>query len=183
MLPEEASTKPDSVEAGEATPNGSFSDWLFPGIFIVVGLAIMFFGIRNAERDLLSTKWPKAEGSIRSSLVHRSTNKKGTTYQANVWFDYKVSEMAYSGDRVSFAQFGLSGPGHAQSIVNRYPPGAKVKVSYAPENPDLSVLEPGLTIADSFLPLGGAVFVVAGYYLGPSRKRKPAANLRVAPPT
>jgi hypothetical protein len=162
-------------EDDQALPNGSFSDWFFPGIFIVAGLAIILFGLQGARRDYESTNWPKADGSIRSSIVRRSTNKNGVSYQANVLFDYVVSGVAYSGSQVSFSQFGLGSSNHAQSIVDRYPKGARVKVSYAPGDPALSVLETGLSIADSFLPLGGAAFLIAGYYLGPSRKWKPTA--------
>jgi hypothetical protein len=109
-------------------------------------------------------------------MVHRSSNKNGISYQANVSYDYAVSGVAYSGSEVSFSQFGLGNSTHAQSIVASYPKGKKVKVSYAPDHPDLSVLETGLTIADSFLPLGGVAFLVAGYFLGPSRKRKSDTN-------
>ena len=156
--------------------SGSFSDWLFPGIFIVAGIAIMLFGTRNAERAFVSVNWPKADGIIRSATVHRSTNKNGISYQANVLYDYAVSGVTYSGNQVSFSQFGLSSSNHAQSIVDRYPKGKKLKVSYAPGDPALSVLETGLSIADSFLPLGGAAFLIAGYYLGPSRTKPTAAR-------
>jgi hypothetical protein len=156
----------------EVVATASFSDWLFPGVFIVVGFAIICFGVRNAERAFVSTNWPKADGIIRSSIDHRSSNKNGITYQADVSYDYAVSGVPYSGSEVSFSQFGLGNAPHAQSIVASYPKGKKVKVSYAPDHPDLSVLETGLTIADSFLPLGGAAFLVSGYFLGPSRKRK-----------
>jgi Protein of unknown function (DUF3592) len=165
----------------KAVSTGSFSEWLFPGFFIVVGFAIVFIGVRSAARDYASADWPKAKGSVRSSMVRRSTNKNGVSYQADIVYDYAVAGMAYSGDQVSFSQFGLGSSDHAQSIVDRYPKGAKVQVSYAPVDPTLSVLETGLTLPDTFLPLGGTVFLIAGYYLGPSRQRRSTvANAAVA---
>lgn len=170
MLSRASSEKPVRSDNGNAVSSASFSDWLFPGIFILVGIAMICFGARNAERAFVSTNWPKADGTIRSSMVHRSSNKNGVSYQANVSYNYAVTGVEYSGTQVSFSQFGLGSAPHAQSIVDRYPKGKTVKVSYASAHPDLSVLETGITFADSFLPLGGAAFVVAGYFLGPSRR-------------
>ena len=51
---------------------------------------------------------------------------------------------------------------HAESIVDRYPKGKKLEVSYNPEKPEVAVLEPGITIG-SYLPLGiGAMLVLLG---------------------
>ncbi len=154
--------------------SGGLSDWVFPGIFIAVGLALILFGLQRAERAHASSRWPKADGIIRLSAVRRSTNKNGISYQANLEYTYTVSGAPYSGDRVSFSQYGTGNAKHAQSIVDRYPSKRTVKVSFEPGHPELSVLETGLTFADSFLPLGGAAFLAAGYYLGRPPKRKDA---------
>jgi hypothetical protein len=170
--PNESSGGSTEIEKHQSNATSSSCEWLFPGIFIIIGLVMVLFGFRNAERAYASKYWPQAEGTIRSSAVRRSTNKNGVTYLANIAYDYVVLGTRYSNDLISFSQFGLNSSGHAESVVRRYPKDKKVRISYAANDPTLSVLEPGLCFSNSFIPLGGAAFVAAGWLLGPSRKRK-----------
>ncbi|MEK7750968.1 MAG: DUF3592 domain-containing protein, partial [Acidobacteriota bacterium] len=50
----------------------------------------------------------------------------------------------------------------AQSILERYPTGARAPVSYDPADPNTAVLEPGVTSEAYWLPGAGAAFLLFG---------------------
>lgn len=136
---------------------------IFPLPFILAGGAVLAFGLRNVNRANSSTHWPTAEAVIRESRVaSHSGNKGGTTYSAEVRYEFTVAGVVHSGDSVGFGDFGSSDSDKYRRIVNRYPVGSKTKVSYMPEDPSVVVLEPGVKGQTWFLPGAGAVFFLAG---------------------
>jgi Protein of unknown function (DUF3592) len=126
----------------------------------VVGLVFMAVGgfifspaykeLKNAQDSL---NWPTTDGVVISSEIKESTNENSTTYSANARYKYSIGEKSYSSDQVSFGQYSSSNPEYAQSIVQRYLAGQKVKVHFNPTNPNNSVLEPGASWV-SYMPLG-----------------------------
>ena len=67
-----------------------------------------------------------------------------STYHAEILYSFTVDGEPRSGNRIAFGDYGSSNPSHAQEIVNRYPVGKAVRVSYLPGQPDVCLLEPGL---------------------------------------
>src|SRR6476646_2806524 len=64
--------------------------------FIIIGAVVRLFGLQNLQRAHASTAWPTINGEIKSSGVGRSTNRKGTTYRAEIAYDYWISGTLYS---------------------------------------------------------------------------------------
>ena len=155
----------------EADRSPSLSDWFFPGLFFLAGWVLLFLGLRNVYLAHESRNWPKTEGTILSSTVRHDSTRKSGSFRAEVTYTYTAGSVSFTGDRISFGNFGTSGTGHANAIVARYPRNAKVIVYYSPRDPSLSVLETGISLGEWLLPLGGLAFMVPAYFLRPRRRQ------------
>jgi hypothetical protein len=66
-------------------------------------------------------------------------------YSAHVEYSYSVHGKRYLSRNISFgSRYSTNLRSMIQSIVNRYPINAQVKVFYNSNNPDNAVLEPGV---------------------------------------
>jgi hypothetical protein len=148
-------------------------------ILFAVGVGVTIWGFSKLQSAKESLSWPRAEGRVLESNIERvrktssrsrrkrrrGKNRIGTnrqsriTYKANVFYEYSVKSNKYSSDKISFGDYSSSNQSHAQNIVNRYPRGKDVKVYYNPEDPQLAVLEPGVSWA-TYTPLGAGVFFI-----------------------
>jgi len=156
-----------SVSSKQLTPGIKFFfSLVFPLIFVVVGATVAFFGIRGLVRAKASTDWPSTGGKVVESSVERHSSSRsrggGTTYHAEIGYEFSVDGTTYNGDRVAYGDYGSSSPSHARRIVNRYPKGKSVTVYYMPRNPEECLLEPGLKGQSWFLPGLGLVFFAFG---------------------
>jgi hypothetical protein len=134
----------------------------FAGIFFVVGVGVLWWGIQDSRSAFKSVRWPSVNGTVISSYVSESSDDDGTTYGADVQYDYVVNDQAHTGDRVSHGDVSTGDPSYAQKIVARYSEGQSVNVYYDPTDPAKSVLETGFT-PGLLLPLGlGTVFTLVG---------------------
>ena len=138
--------------------------WIaFSSIFVVVGLVLMGFGINSLSRASDSESWPSAEGVVISSEVegHRSRDS-GTTYSAEILYDYVVNGETLSGNSIKFGEVSTGNSSNARRYVNKYREGKTVKVYYNEEDPYEAVLEPGVHASTWFMPVFGAVFALFG---------------------
>jgi hypothetical protein len=135
---------------------------LFPLPFLIAGANVMFFGLRSMDRAKASTEWPSVRGVVVLSEVDSRGGHRGTSYFAEVLYDYEVDGAKHCSNRIGYGDYGYSNPNEARKTVNRYPKGKEVDVFYMPEKPEESVLEVGIHIRTYFLPTFGAVFFLAG---------------------
>jgi hypothetical protein len=136
---------------------------LFLGIlFLLIGLVVAGFGVRTIIRAGQSESWPTVEGVVKVSEVDRRHDKDGTTYHADVMYEYTVDGTLYSCDRVSYGDYGSSNSSHARRVCNRYPQGQTVVVYYDPGDPEEAVLEAGRTWATFAVAGFGAIFALVG---------------------
>lgn len=136
---------------------------IFPWIFILVGGGILYAGVTNLRRAAASKDWPTAPGKVVvSELDRRRSDKGSSTYSATVVYDYKVDGTDYSANRVSFGSGSSSNPASARTVLNKYKVGTAVSVHYAPKDPALAVLEPGVSTGTMLMPGIGAVFFLVG---------------------
>lgn len=128
-------------------------------IFCLVGAGVSVYGSVVLQNAAVSKTWPTASGRILLAQVDTDTDEDGTTYSADVSYEYFINDQRYQDDTVSFGEYGSGNPKHAQEIVDRYPVGQAVTVYYDPEQPKTAVLEPGVTWS-SYLMLGiGLLFM------------------------
>ncbi|MBI5844200.1 MAG: DUF3592 domain-containing protein [Deltaproteobacteria bacterium] len=135
---------------------------LFPLPFFIAGAVILFFGLRDLNRAMESASWPTAKGVIERSSVEYHSDSDGSTYSAEIVYDFIINRVTYSGDSVGFGDLSTSSVARAQNIVNRYPKEASVTVHYMPGRPEVCVLEPGVKGQTLFMPIFGLVFFVTG---------------------
>ncbi len=139
---------------------------------IIIGISFiaLFLIVRNIVHGLNSRNWPMAEGKVVHSGVqaHQSTDDEGdtsTTYGASIQYEYSVSGQEIQGTRRSFTEMRTNSIRRAEQILARYPQDSSVTVYHHPDNPSISVLEPGVKwwiYALMIIVLGLLVFGVIG---------------------
>jgi len=153
---------------GQVIKNGE-RRWF--AVFMVAGIAVSCWAANQLWKAFASTRWPSAEGRVISSSVEmveevhrlrRGSRIEAPAYRAAVTYSYRVGDALYTGDRVSFGDYSSSIPGHARNICERYPPGKTIEVYYDPEDPRVSVIEPGVSVGAVMPLLIGLVFVTVG---------------------
>jgi len=144
---------------------------MFAGIFATLGLMFLAGGLVNLWRAHASVKWPQTEGVITYGVIDQSHTVveerdgdlfRSSTSGARLIYRYEVyGRKRYSNMRLFGQLAGASGD-WAAGIAARYPLGKVVSVAYAPDNPDLAVLEPGIDNEAYWLPGAGAAFLLFG---------------------
>jgi hypothetical protein len=125
--------------------------WVF---FMLFGVAILPAGLRNLWYAHASQGWPTIDGVV--VFVEQETTRAPLAYQ------YDVNETRYFSNVRHFGQFIGSSQNWAEAILQRYPSGTGVPVSYCPADPDLAALEPGINSESCYLPGGGLAFLLFG---------------------
>ena len=139
---------------------------LFGAIFLAAGIGLSIWGHGMLDEAKASAKWPSVSGTILSSdvSVSQSTSGSGskkktsTVYQPSISYKYEVNGKAYTSSRVTTSDYSSSSSKRAYRIVNKYPEGSTATIYYNPDEPYLSVLEPGATFM-SYVPFAcGLIF-------------------------
>lgn len=107
----------------------------------------------NARQNLAwaqqSPSWPAVPGVILESALAEVSIKSGKSrvpgFLARIRYEYVVGKRTFTGKRIFFGYEAQRTPRLAEQLVSRYPRGAGVEIRYNPQNPALSVLEPGHT--------------------------------------
>ncbi len=137
-------------------------------LFLIAGIFLARHGSKVLDNAKQSIAWPTTQGVIVNSEVVRERNRNSSssgssvTYTADVMFEFQLDGQTYSSNNVSFGQYSSSSASDARKIVRAYPANSRVTVYYNPDNPDESVLEPGVS-AGSYMILGmGILFSAIG---------------------
>ncbi|MEM9494947.1 MAG: DUF3592 domain-containing protein [Pseudomonadota bacterium] len=127
-------------------------------LFLVIGLAILGFGLRSLHLSNEASSWPTIPGRIISSDFDVNSDSDGTTYRARVKYVYTPMNAELTGERIAFGYSGSSGEKFHRAIHDALPVGAQVAVRYDMANPEQSVLSFGANRSIMFLLLFGAVW-------------------------
>jgi len=103
------------------------------GLFMAAAAANVWVG----EASL---SWPTARGVVGASQVVTEQGAQGPEHRAHIIYAYAIAAQPYTGRKV---RFGGIESDEAKETVARYPKGKDVQVRYAPDDPSVSVLEPG----------------------------------------
>ena len=162
----------------DTTP--SFFTFLIPlllgGVFAVLGIGLLFFGLRDRKKAKAAEAWPTVNGVIVSSRLDQNTRtgrRDGRTYTQITYapvieYTYEVSGKTYQGNHIFPGATMSYDLGTAQNIVNRYQPGSRATVHYDSGNPVEAVLEIKAKGGNLFVIIGGvfAVMGVIGFCIG-----------------
>jgi len=148
---------------------------IFASLFAILGVAALTFGLNNLWLAHASESWPKTPGVITYQLVDASDvdltpdnqiaeHQTEKTYTDYLVFTYTVDGKKRFSNVRQFGQVGGGSLADAEALKARYPADSAVTVSYSPDNPDLGVLEPGISPEAYWMPGIGAgilLFVLA----------------------
>jgi hypothetical protein len=149
---------------------GIFYRVILPSIFILIGAAVLWFGVAEFLKAKEAASWKSVDGVILQSEVKsdiRETRENNRTrkyrvFWAEVKFQYQVDGKEQIGNRIRFGEFESDSPESAELDVEKFPIGKSVAVFFNPENPSESVLETEIQ-GGVFLLIGlGALFIGAG---------------------
>lgn len=107
------------------------------GVFLTVNMMSAWY------LSLVSTRWPTTEGRVLNSQVTSGTTTIGDWWAPSVKYEYRVGTNVFHAGNIRFYMPLLRDPAAANAIRSPYPAGKLVSVSYDPEDPNRSVLEPG----------------------------------------
>jgi len=146
--------------------------FVIPAVFVVLGIFLIWLGVRSRKLANASKAWPSTPGRIATSLVreYESTDNDQVntrvTYTAEVEYDYLVEGEVLRGNRVQFGLGGSSNSKAIREIVNRYPVGAEVDVYYDPAKPSQCTLEQKAAGSVAFFLIIGTLFLILGPAVG-----------------
>ena len=141
-------------------------------VFMLFGVAILAPGLRNLWYAHASQGWPTTNGVIvymeqeaTGRVIQENEGRTGqfTMHGAPLAYRYEVNGIQYFSNVRHFGQFiSSSSQDWAEAILQRYPSGTGVPVSYCPTDPDLAALEPGINSESYYLPGAGLAFLLFG---------------------
>jgi hypothetical protein len=159
------------LSIGRGLTLGTYLNGLIWVLFMLFGFGILAPGLRNLWYARASQSWPTTEGVVvyveqeaTSQVVKDSAGRteQVTTHGAPLAYRYEVNGTPYFSNMRHFGQFIGSSQDWAEAILQRYPSGTGVPVSYCPTDPDLAALEPGIHSERYYLPGAGLVFLLFG---------------------
>jgi hypothetical protein len=146
------------------------------GVFLVFftllwSTGVLFFDGLMAHgifKQFESRRYLVAEGKVTHSEVksHHSS-KGGTTYEAVINYRFEAGGQTFTGTRLRYGAGSSSNSTSARNLVDTHPEGAMVQVFYNPDNPQDSLLLPGIIGSDFILVLFLTPFnaVMLGFWI------------------
>ncbi len=120
--------------------------FLLSGSFALFMLFAAGQSVTDLVNDMESSAWPTTSGRIISSKIEQSEESGDTYFAPSLEYEYVVDERNYRSKRIRFGDFVPALPGttaEAEEVSLRYTSGKSVQVYFDPDDPSLSVLEPG----------------------------------------
>lgn len=140
---------------------------------MIAGGTFCLWGHWEGFQAQRSASWPSVDGTVVSSMVRSKSSgsgtNRGTTYEAEVRYQYQVDGAAYENDVLRFGQISMGWKSGAQADVRRHSRGPDT-VYYDSAKPATSVLEPGLHWALCLKPAVGSLFFTVGVVMFRGRK-------------
>ena len=138
--------------------------WAF--LFIIPGLFMVLYSIRNGVKGHASRSWQPTQCTIRRSYVQVTTddhNRK--SMMPTVEYEYQFNGETLKGSQIRYGTIGRASRSGCEKILRPYAEGATVQLYVNPEDPTDSTLEPGMSWGNIFSAVAGAVFIASGYAL------------------
>lgn len=132
--------------------NLAFAAWLFGAVFLLYGIYVI-------GAYWSATRWPVTTGAVGESEVVSGSE---SSEFPRVIYTYSVDGRKFTSSRIS--PWVISTNARAAAIVAKYPVGKSVSVSYDPDRPERSLLEPEMPISINVVALAGIGLILAGYW-------------------
>jgi hypothetical protein len=129
-------------------------------ILTVGGFSGLIWCLIVLSRSIDSENWIRVDCQITESTVEEIIGE-GTEYRAVVQYRYSIDGRSYKGDTVRFGRQ-TSGKTYAYTICKKYPKGSMKRVSIDAENPQNSVLIPGISPSIYWTVIISIIFLAVG---------------------
>jgi hypothetical protein len=130
----------------------------FFSVIMLIGVCILAYGLHLLIKSANSAGWPSTDGTVKTADIERNSGDNGTTYAAEVTYDYRINGTLYTGNKIRMVKISSSSTSDARADLNKYPVDKKVKVYYSPADCTDCILEPGIHPSSWFLVILGGVF-------------------------
>lgn len=108
-----------------------------------------------------SHTWPTVQGRVVRSEIRPNRPANGLPgYRALVRYEYTVDGEDYEGHEVASGDFPYRSARSATRRIQPYALGSTVVVRYFPAEPELAVLEPGISAGVLYLPVAASVLLL-----------------------
>jgi Protein of unknown function (DUF3592) len=114
------------------------------GVFFLVGLGLLGYGIWSARRSTQAANWPTARGVLTNAVLKEESDSDGSTYEVKVEYTYKVTDNEYHGSRLAFGYQASDGREAHAEILEKLKAAKSVDVRYDPKDPSSSALSFGI---------------------------------------
>ncbi len=151
-------------------PAYSINNMLF--IPLIIGLVLVFFGVRFILLAQQTRDWQKTEATVtKINLIEtrsssNSTTSKQTTFEVSALYQYQVHGQHYQSEKYSYGDGAiiksrLKNRFIAQQWLDNspYQKGNKISIYYDPKDPKTAVIETGANIW-TFIPLIVGLFFI-----------------------
>jgi Protein of unknown function (DUF3592) len=117
---------------------------------IPIGLSMCWQGLENIRSAEATQQWPTAPGMITYSKVSNSGNNYKNTstkiHKPVIKYKYLVKSVQYQNNNIYLGDDQIPNVvPYADEMVAKYAPNQKVVIYYSPIDPQLSVLETGVS--------------------------------------
>lgn len=137
-------------------------------IIVAVGIVLVIVGIVFGGQALAavwvardSHSWPTTPGRVVRSEMRHNRNANGLPgHRTLVRYEYTVGGEEYEGRDVASGEFPYRSARSAARRLQPYPVGASVVVRYFPDDPELAVLEPGVSLDVLYLPIVSIILLL-----------------------
>lgn len=130
------------------------------------GGALIWRAARGALRSWAAPQWPRVWGVVRSSRVREVPGGDDAGYMPDIGYEYEVGEVLYSSNDIRLGDVErYKAYSEAEARAARYPVGRRTLVSYDPQAPHVSLLEPHERDGLYAWALTGAALVAASIWL------------------
>jgi len=126
-------------------------------LFVIAGLFATFWGWKIISDGKKTLSWPTTLGSI----AKVEATSKSDDLLPLIEFSYCVNDKAYQ-CALDFPDSVTPSQELTNQYLKKYPAGTNVQVSYNPDNPEISTIEPGIANGDWFVFVLGVLTVVFG---------------------
>ena len=152
--------------------------------FLAVSLVVAVWMGKDLWVEARTYSWNEVPAVVTQSEVTVVATLKGTNrrlqpserhwYQLNLDFEYQVDGLEHQSSKVGLVDTPVLNKSTAEGLAARYPAGARVTAYVSPDDPDLAVLEPGVTALTVVLFVAALVAVlVSGRMVLVPEPRKP----------
>lgn len=152
---------------------------------VIVSCFDIFLG-HALYNQIRARNFAQAEGRILSSKVTENSDSDGTTYGAEVRYEYTVDGRRYESDRVRYGAMSTSDGEWASQTVRENPTGSVRPVYYDPQNPTRAVLQTGVGGQNWFMllfmsPFNAVMIFLWWMVVAGRRPSPPAGGARIVP--